>query len=415
MSTPRTTRVQDGCPARRLYGPEFQNDPASLYQQMRTQHGPVVPVELEGGIPAWLVIGYRELHHVLSNPGTFARSSRRWNAWDRIPPDWPLLPMVVQMPMVLYAEGEEHRRLAGAISDALAGADVYEVRLYATRAADRLVDRFCAASRADLRAEYTMRLPALVLGWLFGLGEDHSEKLATTMTAMIDGGPDAMVHQRALIQEMAELAARRRARPGVDVVSRLLAHPAGLSDEEIVPNLVVILGGGNQPTAEWLGNTLRLMLTDDRFAASLSGARRSVGEALNEVLWEDTPTQVQAGRFAAHDVELGGQRIRTGDLVLLGLSGANADPRISLGPGAAPMRGNHAHLSFSHGEHACPHPARELAEIIATAGIEVLLDRLPDIELAVPAGELRWRPSPWVRGLAALPVTFTPVAPLGEN
>jgi cytochrome P450 len=65
-------------------------------------------------------------------------------------------------------------------------------------------------------------------------------------------------------------------------------------------------------------------------------------------------------------------------------------------------------MSFSHGEHGCPYPARELAEIIAQTAVEVLLDRLPDVRLAVAANALVWRPSFLMRGLSALPVTFTP-------
>src|SRR5690606_27886358 len=124
------------------------------------------------------------------------------------------------------------------------------------------------------------------------------------MTTMIDSGPDAVRAQQFLLKTMGELVAARRRRPGPDVVSRMIGHPAALRDEELIPDLVVVLGGGHQRTTEWLGSTLRLMLTDDRFAASRTGARRSVREALTEVLWEDTPTQNYLGRYAVHDVEL---------------------------------------------------------------------------------------------------------------
>ncbi|WP_017588687.1 cytochrome P450 [Nocardiopsis ganjiahuensis] len=403
-----------GCPVQ-LYGPEFQIDPGSLYEKMRAEHGPVVPVTMEGGVPAWLVVGYRELHHVLNSPGVFARSSRHWNAWDLVPENWPMLPMVMRRPTVLYSEGEEHRRRAGAVSDALAGTDLHELRATAARMADQLIDSFCATAGTDLRTSYTARLPALVLSWMYGLDDVRGDHLAEVMTTMIDGGPDAMVAQRSLMAAMGELVAERRARPGPDVVSRLLAHPAGYSDEEAVPELIVVLGGGNQPTAEWLGNALRLMFTDERFGASIAGARNSVQEALNEVLWEDTPTQIHAGRYALHDVELAGQTIRRGDLVLLGISGANRDPSVRSSGAKIGDLGSQAHLSFSHGPHQCPYPAREIAEIIAVTGVEVLVDRLPDIELAIPEDELRWRPSPWVRGVASLPVTFTPTTPQGAR
>ncbi|NED82777.1 cytochrome P450, partial [Streptomyces sp. SID11233] len=55
----------------------------------------------------------------------------------------------------------------------------------------------------------------------------------------------------------------------------------------------------------------------------------------------------------------------------------------------------------------------EIAEVIARTGIEVVLDRLPDIDLAVSAESLARRPSPWLRGLTELPVTFTPTPALG--
>ncbi|MDT0331983.1 cytochrome P450 [Nocardiopsis lambiniae] len=393
-----------------LHGPDIGAGGGGLYDRLRCEHGPVIPVLLEGDVPAWLVIGYRELQDVLTRPDTFARDSRRWNAWDRVPPDWPLMPLVMPMPTVLNAEGDEHRRRAGAIAEALAAIDQHELRTVTTRFADRLIDGFCAAGSADLRAAYSSRLPALVLAWAYGLEEEHGGALATVMTTMLDGGPDSMAAQGTLLAEMTALVAARRAAPGPDVVSHLIGHREEFTDEELIPELIVLLGGGHQPTGEWIGNALRLMLTDDRFGASLSGSRLSVSEALNEVLWEDTPTQIYAGRFAAHDVDLGGRRVRTGDLILLGLAGANRDPALHRAPGG--HQANRSHLSFSHGDHRCPHSAREMAEIIAVTAVEVLLDRLPDLELSVPAGELRWRPSPWMRGVTGLPVVFSSAPPL---
>ena len=47
--------------------------------------------------------------------------------------------------------------------------------------------------------------------------------------------------------------------------------------------------------------------------------------------------------------------------------------------------------------------------MIARAAVEVLLDRLPDVMLTVPAAEVAWRPSIWMRGPTALPVDFTSI------
>ncbi len=92
---------------------------------------------------------------------------------------------------------------------------------------------------------------------------------------------------------------------------------------------------------------------------------------------------------------------------MLGLAAANTDPQIW--PEGHVGAENAAHLSFSNGEHRCPYPAPLLADVMARTAVETLLDRLPDLVLAVDPEELTWRPSIWMRGLSALPVRFTPV------
>ncbi|MFD8002883.1 cytochrome P450 [Streptomyces mirabilis] len=396
-----------------LSGPRFQTEPAELYREMRRDHGAVTPVVLDGDIPAWLVLGYRELHQVTGDPVLFSRDSELWNQWDRIPDDWPLLPMIGRrQPSILYTVGERHRERAAMISDALEAVDPFELRAQAERFADELIDAACAKGETDLIGDYAALLPVRVLAVLYGFAEEQGPGLVTALNDMVNGRENALAGQQHLAGSMARLIADRKAAPANDVVSRMLANTAGFTDEEIIQDLMVMMAAGHQPTADWIGNSLRLMLTDERFAASLFGGRNSVAEAMNEVLWEDTPTQNVAGRWASRDAQLGGHRVRAGDLLLLGLQGANSDPQVRT-DGSALTGGNSAHFSFGHGEHRCPFPAQEVAEVIARTGIEVVLDRLPDIDLAVPADSLARRPSPWLRGLTELPVRFTPTPALG--
>ncbi|KQX49810.1 MULTISPECIES: cytochrome P450 [unclassified Streptomyces] len=396
-----------------LSGPRFQTDPTELYRQIRREHGAVAPVVLDGGIPAWLVVGYRELHQVTSDPVLFSRDSDLWNQWDAIPADWPLLPMIGRkQPSILYTVGERHRERAAVVSGALEAIDPFVLRQRAERFADELIDALCAKGSCDIIAEYAMLLPVRVLASVYGFADEQGPALVTAMNDMINGQEGALEGQRHLGESMFALLAAKSAEPGDDVASRMLGNTAGFSLEEVAQDLMVMMAAGHQPTADWIGNSLRLMLTDDRFAASLAGGRHSVGEAMNEVLWEDTPTQNVAGRWASRDTHLGGRVIGQGDLLLLGLAAANSDPHVRTDSGAF-TGGNNAHLSFGHGEHRCPFPAQEVAETIARTGIEVLLDRLPDVDLAVTAGDLARRPSPWLRGLSALPVTYTPTPALG--
>lgn len=413
---PPADAANEGCPAHgdtvALYGPRFQQDPSRLYRNMRAEHGPVAPITLEGGVSAWLVLGYREIHQVETNPELFARDTRRWNAWDRVPEDWPLLPFVGYQPSVMFAEGVEHQRRAGAIGEALDAVDQFELRSLCERIADELIDQFVGTGEADLMAQFAHPMPLFVMAQLFGFGADEAASLMQDLTDTVASDDGMAAHQR-INDRMRALIERKKAQPGADVPSRLLAHEAGFSDDEIVQDLLVVLTAAQQPTAYWIGNAIRLMLTDERFAVTFSGGRRSVGQALNEVLWEDTPTQNFIGRFASRDTQLGGQHIRTGDMLVLSFAAANTDPQVRPDSYNDSM-GNHAHMSFGHGEHSCLHPGPEVGSIISRTAIEVLLDRLPDVELDASPDALVWLPSVWMRGLTALPVAFTGGQPSGQ-
>ncbi|MBL1120048.1 cytochrome P450 [Streptomyces sp. 110] len=395
-----------------LYGPRFQDDPSGVYQQMRREHGSVAPILLEGDLPAWLVLGYRDVLRVTTDVQTFERDSRRWSCWPQVPADWNLLPWVAPGPVVLHTEGEEHRMRSMAISQAIAAIDPFELQSYCERFADDMVDTFAGRGNSNLINEYVYAVPSLVMARLFGIPNDELETVAKAVCATVIADDDAIPGQQRAAELLARLVAARRQAPGSDIISQLLQAAPTLSDEQAVADLMAMMAGQLPLTACWIGNTIRLMLMDDRFSLTLSGGRLSVGEALTEVLWADSPMQNLLGRYVTRDTTLGGQHLRAGDLVVLGYAAANRDPLLWSDSDAG-FAGNSAHLSFSHGDYGCPVGAPEMAKTIAQTTVAVLLDRLPDVTLAVAPDELEWLDSLWYRGLASLPVTFTP-APAGQ-
>ncbi|MEW2492782.1 cytochrome P450 [Streptomyces nodosus] len=403
-----------GCPAHggavRMAGLEYQQTPSQLYRTLRREHGAVAPVLLDGDVPAWLVLGYTEVSYVVRHDELFARDSRRWNQWDSIPADWPLLPYVGYQPSVLFTEGEEHRRRAGVITHALEGIDQFQLARDCQYIADQLIGAFAGSGQAELMRAYAHAVPMRAAVQMCGMphsGTD-TEQFVDDLRISLDAaeGDDPVAAYARVGERLRRLVEEKREKPGPDVTSRMLSHPAGLTDEEVVQDLISVIAAAQQPTGNWIGNTLRLLLTDERFALNVSGGRLSVGEALNEVLWLDTPTQNFIGRWAVRDTQLGGRQIRAGDCLVLGLAAANTDPQIW--PESHVGAENSAHLSFGNGEHRCPYPAPLLADVIARTAVETLLDRLPDLVLAVEPEELTWRPSIWMRGLTALPAEFTP-------
>lgn len=394
-------------PVTALYGPDLDGDALpALYERLRGDHGPVAPVAIAPGVDAWLVIGHRELLQLTRDEQDFSHDPRRWSLLreGRVPADSPILPMVGWRPALLFADGQQHRRMRAAVSAALAGINGHELRRSVRAEAEQVIVSFAERSEADLVADYARKLPMRVITALLGVDEQTGrhlvEAVAGTVAATADSA-DASKRMGAILLQLIEEKRRRR---GNDITSALLHHPARLTDEEVLHNLVVMFVAGNQTTVNWIATTLRILLCDPQFRSSLTGGHLSVDDALDLVLWRFPPTQNFPARYATRDMTFGGQSIRTGDMLILGLAGANADPQI-LPDDGVPVVGNRSHLAFGAGPHICP--AQDPARLITRTAVDTIRHRLPDLELAIPQSELEWIKSPWSRGLAALPVRFT--------
>ncbi|MEV4436721.1 cytochrome P450 [Streptomyces sp. NPDC049555] len=413
---PGPTPVPGGCPAHQqqpyaphqgpytpLYGPDFAADPHAVYRRLR-EYGPLAPVELAPRVRAVLVTDYRAALEVLRSPERFGKDARRWRAFveGRVEADNPVVPMMAYRPNCLFSEGEDHHRYRRAVDDSLSRIDPNALRGYVERSADALIDRFTALGEADLLGSYAKVLPLLVFQQLFGCPPALGDRLVEGFSGIFDG-VDAERADTLITTSLLELIELKRRKPGADVTSWLMAHPVQLSDEEMLHQLVVLIGAGTEPQQNLIANALRLLLSDDRFAGDLAGGSMPVDDALDEVLWLDPPMANYAVHYAVADTELAGVPVRAGEPVVVSFAAANTDPSLR----SDRRTGNRAHLAWSAGPHHCP--AKDPARLIAATAVEKLLDRLPDMELAVPADRLVWRPGPFHRALTALPVRFPPV------
>jgi cytochrome P450 len=382
-----------------LYGPEFAADPAATYQVLR-EYGPVAPVELAPGVPASLVVGYDSALEVLRNPHTFPRNPLRWQ--QKMSPDCPVLPMMMYRPNCLFADGAAHARYRAAVTDSLARVDMNSLRTQVERTADRLITQFAAKGKADLLGEYALPLPLMLFNHLYGCPPELGNRMVASMSAILDMHEPEKANAE-MTQCMLELIALKRRQPRQDVPSWIMAHPAQLTDEEVVHQLVVLLAGGTEPERNLIANAVRLLLSDERFAGDLSGGSLPIEEALDEVLWTDPPMANYSVSYPVEDTDFAGVRLPTAEPVVISYAAANNDPVLA----NQQRSGNRAHLAWGAGQHSCP--AQQQARLIASVAIEKLLDSLPDMRLAVAVDELVWRPGPFHRALTTLPVRFTPV------
>lgn len=378
-----------------MYTQEFAADPRAYYDYVR-QFGHTTPVELAPGVNATLVTSHSAALQVLHNPDIFRKDSRLWRDLNQglVSPDSPVLPLLAYRPNCMFSDGEEHRRLRQAVRESFARIDPSRLSRITQRASQYLIAQFSARGSVDLLNDYAKQLPMFVFNELFGCPEGIGDRVMFGITGIFDG-INAEKANEVLFQAVSELVAMKRTSPADDVTSWLMQHPARLNDHELAHQLVLLLGAGAEPLRNLIGNTLHLLLVDDRYLQA-----GLIDEAIEATLWRNPPMSNYAPHYPVTDVDFAGEKLNAGDLVLISFSAANTDPS------QGPTEQNRAHLAWSAGPHQCP--SKDPARLITVTAIEALFNALPDVALAVPADSLTWRPGPFNRALTVLPARFAP-------
>ncbi|MEU7028883.1 cytochrome P450 [Streptomyces sp. NPDC046275] len=387
-----------------IYGPEFNADPHATYHQLRAQ-GPIAPVEISPGVYGYLAVTYRAALYLLQNtPARFAKDPRRWEALRRgqVPADSPALMMMQPRDNALWKDGPEHARLRHAITSSLARVDTHALAATVRRIADQLISAFAAEGQADLVAQYADPLPMLTMIDMFGCPPDLGRRIVVAVTRLFDADADGVQANAELEAACLQLTRLKRAQPGRDVTSHLIA--VGLSDAEMVQTILLVIGAGSTPSSNLIMNALRLIITDHRFAGTVHTGVKPLADALDEVLWHIPPVSNYSPLYAIGEQIYEGVYLQQGFPILVSFAAANADPALPFAAGA--RAGNRGHLAFSAGVHMCPAPG--LARIIAETALECAVDRLAHLTLAVDPGQLTARPATFHAGLTALPVRFQP-------
>ncbi|EHR51863.1 cytochrome P450 [Saccharomonospora marina XMU15] len=386
-------------------------DPQAAYSELRAKWGQVAPVELEPGINAWLVLGHPEICQIVRNERLFSRNPHYWRLYAEqvVSPDSGLGPMMFPRDNAYFSDGDKHRRLREPLDDGLAGLDEHKMSRMIRAACTELIATFAPRGTADLVTEYAAVVPMLAVAGMFGLSTDLGHQLRQALIALFGSGADSQAGNQNLERILTNTIQARRADPSDDLATAFLRHPNLRNDFELQQSMVLMISAGYETTTTWIAQTLRLMLTDPRFAGRLRGGRLGIDEALDEVLWRDPPMSNMPARYALADCQVAGQPVRRGDALILGFAAANADSRVHTNDPWLEV-GNRAHLAWSAGPHACP--AQRQGRMITRIAVDTALHRLQDVVLSVPAEDITLLPSPWTRCPASLPVRFTRTGPI---
>ncbi|MBS9533090.1 cytochrome P450 [Mycobacterium sp. M1] len=287
---------------------------------------------------------------------------------------------------------------------------------------DGLIDTVCERGECDFVRDLAAPLPMAVIGEMLGIPMEQratmlkwSDDMVGALSshadeATLQASVDAFAAYAAFTMEM---IADRRANPTDDLYSVLInaeVDGAVLSDDEIVMETLLMLIAGDETTRHTLsGGTVALLERRDQWEALRADPGLLPG-AIEEMLRWTSPVKNMCRTLTA-DTEFHGTRLRAGEKMMLLFESANFDDTVFDAPERFDITRNpNSHLTFGFGTHFCP--GNQLARMELSVMTERVLARLPDLRIADGA-DVPLRAANFVSGPEAMPVVFTPSAPLG--
>ena len=288
---------------------------------------------------------------------------------------------------------------------------------------DSLIDAVCERGECDFVRDIAAPLPMAVIGDMLGVApEDRATLLAwsddlavaLSSTASEETLAASVAALLAYNEFMAATIERRRGEPTDDLVSVLIAAEVDgerLTDEQITSETLLILIGGDETTRHTLsGGTAELTRHPGQWHALRADLDLLPG-AVEEMLRWTSPIKNMCRTLTA-DNDFHGTALHAGEKIMLLFESANFDETVFGDPDVFRIdRNPNNHVTFGFGTHFCL--GNQLARLELTTMTRRVLERLPDLRL-VEGAELPLRPANFVSGLEAMPVEFTPTAPVNS-
>ncbi|HET9894526.1 MAG TPA: cytochrome P450 [Streptosporangiaceae bacterium] len=399
----------------RTFGDNAVTDPHPVYGTFR-EAGPVHYTEVVDGCKVWVVTRFEDVQAVLDDPARLSSNPRfgpqEWLDQFGLLRDENGKFIVAEN--MLYADPPLHTRLRKLVSKAFTPRRIQQLAPYITSLCEQVLDDLAAKGRAELIYDYAYLIPLTVISELLGMPEADRERFQTVSNLIMVGRPvdpeQVTAAQWELIGMIGALVSAKRENPADDLLTALIAardEDDKLDELELISMAGLLIIAGQETTGNLIGNALLELISHPERLDELRRDPSGWPRAVDELLRLQSPA-LGTWRFALEDVEIAGTTIPAGQAVLALLASADRDPRHFDDPESYdPHHARPGHLVFGHGIHHCL--GVSLARLEAEIALTALASRLTDIKLAVPAGQLRWRPS-LMRGLIELPVTFTATA-----
>lgn len=313
-----------------------------------------------------------------------------------------------------FLDPPEHTLLKALIRQAFNAETVKEITPKLRHNISEQAERAFANGSCDLLEDLVRPVCLDVVGDLLGTPESDRPKLqrwSRWFFSIFDPMPSVQMHEQVqqAIDEFRDylgwILGERKDDPGNDIISRLLAVRAmgqRLSANDILSTALLIFSAGDENIVNLIGNSILALMTFPNQWELLCRLQNIPSSAIEELLRFAGPSQF-TGRTALVDLDIHGELIHAGDVLLLLTSCANRDPEIFADPDQLDLlRPNNPHLAFGNGRHHCLGADLSRAEL--RNFLEVLSQKYPDLQLQ--STNLRWKQATAVRGPENLPVSL---------
>ncbi|MEN3540042.1 cytochrome P450 [Microbispora sp. ZYX-F-249] len=372
---------------------------------------PVARVTLPSGDAATLLTRYEDVKQVLADP----RFTRRLDAPDaaRLSADGGGV-FSGELAAILPDSGEEHQHWRRLVGRWFTAKRMTAMRPAMIEIAEDLVDDMVKrGSPGDLRASLGFPLPVYVICDMLGVPAADRDRFSYWSDTLLNltryGRAETEAAQGEFFQYMSDLVTAKRAEPGDDLLSELITaggpENGGLPDVQVLVTGMALLVAGHETTANMIGKMAAMLLADrsrwERLLADPSLIRTTVEESLRF----DANAGFGLPRYLNAETEVSGMVLPPGTTVVCSMAAANRDETAFENAGDMDLtRSPNPHLAFGSGAHSCLGQALARTELQVV--LEVLLRRLPTLELAVPVEELERVEGLAVGGLREVPVRW---------
>jgi cholest-4-en-3-one 26-monooxygenase len=354
----------------------------------------------------WALTRHADISFVSKNPGLFSSE-----VGTSVLSDLPPKDRANMQQQLINMDPPGQTQLRGLMNPHFKPSAVRETEASTRQLVRDTLDRLEGRDRCEFVEDVSAPISLGSLTRLLGVPEKHAREFYHWTTKLIgasDPGVSSQWRGRLAVVEIflyAGRARRKRQRhPTGDIFSSLVhgrLRGEKLSKLQLGMNYFLLIVAGNETTRNALSGGLQALSDHPGQLERLLREPGLLPQAIEEMLRWVTPV-MQFRRTATQDVEVGGQRIRQGDKLVLYYGAANRDPDVFEDPEVFDItRKPNPHLAFGTGTHFCA--GSHMARLQLRVAFGEWLRRFPGARLEGPPDRLQ---SNFINGIKRMPVSL---------